>query len=355
MKIIQEIAQNLEKLKEKELFRETKIMPKFKEDFSSNDYLSLGRSMKARLWLLYGVIFYGKARCSSKYLNGYSKIHKKLEETVANTYETDKSLIFSSGYLASIGVLQGICNSETIILADRHIHASWVDSSFAVKTRIIRYHHNDVEHLEKLLLKYNFRSKNNNENKEYNQESFKSTRLVILTETVFSMQGTVIDLQKYVNIAKNFGAIIVVDNAHGFGVVKQIHTEYSLLLHVGTFSKACGGFGGYVCGNKVLVQSISNFGRTQIYSTVLPEYLLFYNMMAFKFAYKSTGKMLLKAKKIAEKYCLEFKGSAILIKEFESINAAYEFQKELIEKGVYVPVIRQPTVPKPIVRFSICL
>jgi 8-amino-7-oxononanoate synthase len=117
METIQEIAQNLEKLKEKGLFRETKTMPKFKEDFSSNDYLSLGKSIKARLWLLYGVIFYGKSKCSSKYLNGYSKIHKKLEETVASVYKADESLIFSSGYLTSIGVLQGICDTDTIILA----------------------------------------------------------------------------------------------------------------------------------------------------------------------------------------------------------------------------------------------
>ena len=339
METIQEIAQNLEKLKEKGLFRETKTMPKFKEDFSSNDYLSLGKSIKARLWLLYGVIFYGKSKCSSKYLNGYSKIHKKLEETVANVYKSDKSLIFSSGYLTSIGVLQGICDTETIILADRHIHASWVDASFTVRTRIVRYHHNDISHLEELLLKYTLKSK----------------KLVILTETVFSMQGTVVDLQKYINIAEKFGAILVVDNAHGLGVVKQIHAEYSLVLHVGTFSKACAGFGGYVCGNKVLVESIANFGRTQIYSTVLPDYLLFYNMIAFKFACKNTGKMLLKAKKVAEKYYLEFKDSAILIKEFESINATYEFQKKMMKEGIYVPVIRPPTVPKPIVRFSICL
>jgi 8-amino-7-oxononanoate synthase len=169
------------------------------------------------------------------------------------------------------------------------------------------------------------------------------------------MQGTVVDLQKYINIAEKFGAILVVDNAHGLGVVKQIHAEYSLVLHVGTFSKACAGFGGYVCGNKVLVESIANFGRTQIYSTVLPDYLLFYNMMAFKFACKNTGKMLSKAKKVAEKYYLEFKDSAILIKEFESINATYEFQKKMMKEGIYVPAIRPPTVPKPIVRFSICL
>ena len=71
MKTIEEISQNLEKLKQKGLFREAKTMIKFKKDFSSNDYLSLGKSIKARLWLLYGVIFYGKTRCSSKYINGY--------------------------------------------------------------------------------------------------------------------------------------------------------------------------------------------------------------------------------------------------------------------------------------------
>ena len=101
-------------------------------------------------------------------------------------------MIFSSGYLASIGVLQGIFNSETIILADKHIHASWIDASFTVRARIIRYHHDDINHLDELLLKY----------------SIKSKRLIILTETVFSMQGTVIDLQKYVNVAQKFGAIL---------------------------------------------------------------------------------------------------------------------------------------------------
>lgn len=345
--IISEINQSLVSLRQKGTFRECKILPRFKQDFSSNDYLSLSKSIRARLWLFYSVLRYGKSFCSSKYLNGYSKIHQKLEKTVAKAYNAQKGLIFSSGYLASIGTLQGIYNSETIIIADKYIHASWIDASFTVKARIVRYHHNDLNHLEEILKKYSFES-NTLEN------NFKSKRLIIITESIFSMQGTVIDTQKYINLAEKYGAIIIVDNAHGLGVIKTYTNDYPLLLHVGTFSKACAGFGGYVCGNSTIISAIANFGRTQIYSTVLPEYIIAYNVYAFAFVLKNQGKMLNKAKKIAEKYHLEFKGSAILVKEFESIEEALIFQNALKQYGIFVPVVRPPTVPKPIVRFSIC-
>ncbi len=96
------LIEKLAKIKEKGLFRSAKINQKFKYDYSSSDYLSLSKSIRARIWLFYAVIFHGKSSCSSKYLCGYSKIHQKLENVVAKYHNCENALIFSSGYLASI-------------------------------------------------------------------------------------------------------------------------------------------------------------------------------------------------------------------------------------------------------------
>ena len=146
---------------------------------------------------------------------------------------------------------------------------------------------------------------------------------------------------------------MITDNAHGLGVVALPKNDYNLHIQMGTFSKACAGFGGYVAANEIIVQSIANFGRTQIYSSSLPEYVLSYNLLAFNFVCRNSGKMLTKAKKIAEILGLEFKNSAILIKKFDNITQAEQFQQALIEKGIYAPVIRPPTVKKPMIRLCV--
>jgi len=332
------LLQKLEEVKEKSLFREAKIKQKLKYDYSSNDYLSLSNSIRARFWLFYAVTFHGKSACASKYLGGYSKIHQKLENTVAKHYNCEKSLIFGSGYLASIGILQGICDANTIIFIDRNIHASWIDGIMATKVKFVRFEHNNLQNLkvklqEYLLQKHNFRS-------------------IILTETVFSMDGTVINMQEYIDIAREFGSFLITDNAHGLGVVHN-DSNYHLHIHMGTFSKSCAGFGGYVAGNETVIKAIANFGRTQIYSTALPEYLLVYNLFAFKFVCKNTGKMLKKAEKIAQNLEFEYKGSAILIKKFESVDEAEKFNDELKKLQILAFVVRPPTVKKPIIRLCI--
>ncbi|MFT4967274.1 MAG: 8-amino-7-oxononanoate synthase [Candidatus Deianiraeaceae bacterium] len=336
MDILQNIIHKLDIRKQCGTFRQTKLPINTQYDYSSNDYLLLSGSIKARLWHLYAVIFYGKSKCASKYINGYTQLHQKLENVVAKAYNAEKALIFSSGYLASIGVLQGICEKNTIILADRHIHASWIDGAFVVGSRIIRFNHNDITHLDELLLKY------------------QDFQIVILTEIVFSMQGVVIDVDQYVHLAKKYGAVLITDNAHGLGVLPCYKISYLLHIQVGTFSKSCAGFGGYVCGNENIISAIANFGRTQIYSTVLPDYILFFNFCAFKYVCKNYGRMIERVENLANKYEMKFCGSAILTKEFETVGEAEEFQSTLLSEGIYVPVVRPPTVPKTIIRMCVC-
>lgn len=306
-----------------------------KRDFSSNDYLSLSKSLRARLWLLKGVLMYGYGVCKSKYLGGYTKLHQKLEQEVATAYGTEDALIFSSGYLASIGTLQGLCDSKTIIIADKLIHASWIDACHTTNTRIARFTHNNTDHLQYLISKH------------------KERKVIILTESVFSMHGTVIDIPQYEKIAKTNGAMLIIDVAHSLGILPCYKASYSLTLQVGTFSKACGGFGGYICGNSTIVGAVSNWGRTQIYSTTLPEYLIYYNIKAFRFTHKHQSNVLQNAKKLAEAFNAKFNGSAIVVKEFNSIDEATKFQNILQLHGIYAPVVRPPTVPRPLIRFSV--
>lgn len=335
MDILKSFVMTIDDLQSTGLLRLVKIRKKYKTDYSSNDYLGLAKSIKARIVLILYVLRYGFGGCSSKYISGYSKAHQKLDDTIANYYKKESASVFGSGYMASVGILQGICNKETIIIADRFIHASWIDGAFVSNTRITRYNHNNLPHLELLLNKYRD----------------KYRRIVILTETVFSMHGTVIDISQYLSIAKKNNAILITDHAHSLGILPFEAPDYDLHIIMGTFSKACAGFGGYVCGKSEIMQTISNLGRTQIYSTSLPDYLAAYNQWAFNYAIENTGAMLDNARIISKKYGLNFKGSAILTKEFETLDDAYKFQKTLIAKSIYAPVIRKPTVPYPIIRF----
>lgn len=341
--ILYKIEKSLQKYKYEKLFRKRTILNKiYKKDYSSNDYLGLSGSLKAKFWLLYGVLFYGRVHCKSKYLGGYSKIQQNLENTIAKAYNMEDSIIFSSGYLASIGVLQGIVKGldrETIIIADKHIHASWIDAIFVTKVEFTRFNHNDINHLLEIIKKHH------------------NKNIIILTEIVFSMHGTVIDITQYEEIAKNHNAILITDCAHSLGVLPCYKSHYDLHLQVGTFSKSCAGFGGYACGNKTLIEAISNWGKTQIYSTTLPEYLLYYNTKAFEYVFNFTQKnhykMLENIKKVAEQFSLKFNGSAILIKEFQTVDDATDYYNLLLLKNICVSIVRPPTVPKPIVRFSV--
>lgn len=337
MDILKSFAYTVNEIQSKELLRIAKIHKKYKNDYSSNDYLGLAKSAKAKIMLIWYILRYGFGRCSSKYISGYSAIHKKLDDTIANYYKKESALVFGSGYMASIGILQGVCNKKSIIIADRFIHASWIDGAFASNTRIVRYNHNDTSHLESLINKYRD----------------KYERIIILTEAVFSMHGTVIDIPRYISVAEKYNAILITDHAHSLGILPFECRNYDLHVIMGTFSKACAGFGGYVCGKNEIIQTVANLGRTQIYSTSLPDYIAAYNKWAFNYAAENTGKMLGNAKKIAKEYGLDFKGSAILTKEFRNIQDAYAFQENLIEKSTYAPLIRKPTVPNPVIRFSI--
>lgn len=336
---LQYFVLNVEAIKQKKIFRQAIIHKKYNQDFSSNGYLSIHKKIISKLRLAFYALHYGFGNCSSKYISGYSKIHQELEQAVARYYEKENALLFASGYMASIGVLQGIVNLKTIILTDRFIHASWIDGILLTKVKFARYSHNNLAQLEALLLKYHL----------------KFDRIIILTETVFSMHGTVIDLKKYTTIAQKYNAILITDHAHSHGVLQYSNENYDLHIIMGTFSKACGSIGGYVCGAKPIIESIANLARTQIYSTSLPNYLVAYNLWAFNYCVKNSGKMLIKAKKLAEKYHLELKGSAILTKTFATNEEAFAFQSQLVKEGIFAPVIRKPTVEKPIVRFCVNL
>lgn len=327
-----------EKLKKRQnqgTLRQRTISKKPKIDCTSNDYLSLANSITARLWLVFGAIFYGVGKCASKYIGGYSSLQKKLETAVAKHYEGDDALIFSSGYLASIGVLQGVCTRKTLIIADKLIHSSWIDGVFTTGAKLVRFAHNNLQELENILSK--------------NMEK----HCVILTETVFSMQGTAINVGVYVKLAERYNAVLITDSAHCLGVIKSHKISYQWHLQVGTFSKSCGGFGGYVCGSFKFIKLISNFGKTQIYSTNLPQHIIYYNLKAFNFVTKQCYGLREKSQKIAENLGFQCCGSAILVKEFETIAEAQKLQKILEKSGIFIEIVRPPTVPKPLLRLCV--
>lgn len=263
----------LERLKERSSFRFLRntqsdgIYILFEEkkyiNFSSNDYL--GISSEKDLWNEFikelPEEFLGGA-CSSRLLTGNAICYSDLENYLAGIYGRESAMIFNSGYHANIGILPTLTTDKDIIISDKHIHASIIDGIRLSPAKSIRFRHNDLQHLEEILEK----ERNNYEN------------VLIVTESVFSMDGDRADIEKLINIKKKYSAFLYLDEAHAVGVFgksglglceeKNVISEIDFI--VGTLGKAIASQGAFVICNNVIKEYLINKMRSVIYTTALP-------------------------------------------------------------------------------------
>lgn len=262
MNIIDKLANSLQERRDLGLYRSRVIWETEKFlSFIDNDYLGLANHHSILEACKRGVDKYGVSRCASPLLGGYCEAHRALEEELADFTGYPKVLLFSTGYSANIGVVTALFNRKDHIFADRLNHASLNDGGFFCGARLERYLHCNMQDLKKRLLKSTAANK------------------LICSDGVFSMDGDIAPLTDLVSIAKQSNCVLMIDDAHGIGVIgKQGRGSLSQFdlsakdvpILIGTLSKALATFGAFVATTDVMRESLIQYSHSYIYSTALP-------------------------------------------------------------------------------------
>ncbi|MCP4050083.1 MAG: 8-amino-7-oxononanoate synthase [bacterium] len=241
-------------------------------DFSSNDYLGFATEPGLKQSAAKIIQEYGMGSTGSRLLSGNHLLFHKLEEKTARLVKKESSLIFNSGYHANTGIINSLLNRKDVVFADRLIHASLIDGIKLSGAKLFRYRHNDMNHLEILLKKH--RTEFNN--------------AMIVSESIFSMDGDAASLQDIVFFKKKYNCLILIDEAHAFGVfgnngaglVESEGLSDKVDILVATFGKALGGYGAYAACSKKIKQVLINKSRSFIYSTAVPPAVIAWNTAA---------------------------------------------------------------------------
>ena len=326
-------------------------------NLSSNDYLGLACREDYREEFLSSINkeTFQPTSSSSRLLTGNFSAYDKLEQQMAQLFEAESALIFNSGYHANVGILPAVCNAQTLILADKLVHASLIDGIRLSSAKCIRFRHNNYEQLERLLAEH--------------CDSFE--QIIIVTESIFSMDGDEADLKELVRLKNKYtNVLLYVDEAHAFGVrgnkglgvAEEMDCIQDIDFLVGTFGKALASAGAYIVCKKIVREYLINKMRTLIFTTALPPITLSWTSFLLerlpnlkeerKHLYQISS--LLKKALIAKGYNCPTDSHIIPMIIGESKLAI--ITAELLQrKGFYALPVRPPTVPEGTsrIRFSL--
>lgn len=230
-------------------------------NFCSFDYLSLTSHPTIIQAAQQGLAEYGLGSGGSQLVSGYFDIHQQVEQAFAKFLSRDRAILFGSGYLANLAVINSIASQDRMIFADKHVHASLQDGLRMSSAKFKRYRHHDVHHLVKLLAQYDQQNK------------------YIISEGIFSMDGSLSDLRGLAQCASEHDACLVVDDAHGIGILgengggtlEQLGlSQQQVPLLICPLGKAFACYGAIVAGSDLMIEQLLQFGRTHIYSTAMP-------------------------------------------------------------------------------------
>jgi 8-amino-7-oxononanoate synthase len=328
-------------------------------NFSSNDYLGLASNLELREEFFDSVPMQDRrmSSSSSRLLTGNFPEYEQLESSLSQAFEGRSALLFNSGYHMNIGILPAIADDRTLILADKLIHASMIDGIRLSKAQYYRYRHNDFEHLQQLLQKY------------HDQQDF--DRILVVTESIFSMDGDETDLAALVRIKKRYPKVMLyVDEAHaigvrgeqGLGCAEQYQVIQDIDFLVGTFGKALASVGGYLICHSIIRDFLINRMRPLIFSTAQPPICMAWTH--FIFNKLAEFKALRQHLNLTSKYLknvIETQGyicpssSQIVPVIIGDSQKTVEKAQQLQHAGFYIMPVRPPTVPKGSSRLRICL
>ena len=304
-------------------------------NLSSNNYLNFADNEEiTREFMDYAGKKFTFGSASARLLTGTLPVYNELEQLITSLFQTEKTLLFNSGYHANVGINSSIAASSDVIFSDKLNHASIIDGMQLSRGKFFRYKHNDMENLEKLLLK--------------ERRNFKNA--VIVSESVFSMDGDIADVKKLVELKKKYNCILIIDEAHAFGVFGEkglgICEKLGLIneidLIMGTFGKSIGSMGAFVTGKKVLIDYLTNKARSFIFSTSLPPVNIAFSKWIIENKLPHTSQKRQNMLSLAKKMGSESQIIPVIVGENDK---TLELSEKLFQNGYFTLPIRPPTVP----------
>ncbi|MEP6777202.1 MAG: 8-amino-7-oxononanoate synthase [Chthoniobacterales bacterium] len=334
-------------------------------NFSSNDYLGLANDERLRAAATAAIAEFGVGAGASRLISGTQSPHVRLENALAQWKGTPAAICFSSGYATAIGTIPALARKQDVVVLDKLCHASLIDGAKLSGATLRVFPHNHLGKLESHL--------------EWARRERPDGRVVIVTESVFSMDGDRAPLRELIDLKKRFGALLLLDEAHAIGVIgahgrglaADLGVEAEVDAQMGTLSKALGVSGGYVCGSASLIEWLVNRARPFIFSTAPPAALAAAALAAVEFVASAEGEA--RRRSLWER--IQFlranlprsvaidpdpshptsssNGSAIHPWLIGDEQATLDVSRALQKKGFLVPAIRYPTVAKGSARLRI--
>lgn len=321
-------------------------------NFCSNNYLGLANDPRLVEAAMLAMKKEGFGTGASRLVCGNLSSHDRLEQKMAQLKGTESCLTFSTGYMANVGIIPAICGHGDLILSDRLNHASIIDGILLSHADFKRYPHNDMDILEVML-----------------KASPAETRKLIITDSVFSMDGDLAPLPELVRLAQKYEAMLMVDEAHGFGVlgasgkgvVEHFGLQGKIDIQMGTFSKAVGTFGAYCCGSRALIEVLINRARSFIYTTGLPPAVAAASLKGIEIIETEPERRarlwantVFVAQRLKElRFDILNTQTPIIPIVVKESAMAVEFSKRLLDAGIFVSAIRPPTVPQNTARLRV--
>src|SRR5438094_1835121 len=328
-------------------------------NFSSNDYLGLANDSRLRKAAIAAINEFGVGSGASRLISGTQSPHVRLERALAEWKGTEAALCFSSGYTAALGTIPALVTKNDVVLLDKLCHASLIDGAKLSGAVLRVFPHNHMGKLESHL--------------EWAQREHAGKRILIVTESVFSMDGDRAPLRDLIDLKKRFGALLMLDEAHAVGVIgrngrgraAEENLNHDVDVHMGTLSKALGASGGYICGSRILIEWLVNRGRSFIYSTAQSPAIAAAALAAVDFLSSAEGeerrlllwKQINLMRELLPVNAMNKKrgdaSSAIFPWIAGDEQAALELSRALQKERFLVPAIRYPTVARGAARLRI--
>jgi 8-amino-7-oxononanoate synthase len=337
-------------------------------NFSSNDYLGLANEPALKEAAVKAVERYGAGAGASRLICGSLAPHQELDETLAAFKGTEAALSFSTGYAAAIGAICALLGKDDFIILDKLVHACIVDAARLCGAKLRVFAHNDLNDLEAKLEWVSERVQSP-KSKIQSREG----RTLVVTESVFSMDGDHAPLRELVELKERYGAWLMVDEAHATGLygahrrglAEELGVSSHIEVQMGTLGKALGGSGGYICGSRTLIDYLINRARTFIFSTAPVPAAVAAATAGIRFVQSSAGED--RRRKLWQSVSVlspainnqlappSTTRSAIIPIMLGAESKAVEAANALRERGIFIPAIRYPTVARGQARLRLTL
>lgn len=326
--------------------------------FCSNDYLGLANHPAIKQAFIEATQHFGVGSGSAHLVNGHSRLHHDCEQKLAEFTGRERALLFSTGYMANLAITSGLISRNDYVLQDKLNHASLIDAAQLSRAKFLRYAHNDLEQLQRQLLK------------AYQDKP--DARRLIMTDAVFSMDGDTAHLKQMAELAQQYHGWLMIDDAHGFGVLgrhgaglceAESMTQQQVPILMATLGKAVGVSGAFVAGSEALIETLIQRARSYIFTTASPPAVAAAVMQSIDLI-QSEGWRREKLQSNIEYFKQQAKVLGIALMPSNTAiqpiligdnHQCLDISQQLFERGIHVVAIRPPTVPEGSARLRVTL